>query len=91
MCGHGATSEGDFHVARNFAAVFHLPVVFLVQNNKYAIPVPLTHQSLLILDGEKCPSAPGRNFRVLGTPDSGNQGPAVVLLVAGHVVGRLAA
>src|SRR5690606_5757008 len=31
MCGDGATSEGDFHEAMNFAAVFHLAVVFLVQ------------------------------------------------------------
>ncbi|MBN9128248.1 MAG: pyruvate dehydrogenase (acetyl-transferring) E1 component subunit alpha [Paenarthrobacter ureafaciens] len=46
MCGDGATSEGDFHEALNFAAVFHLPVIFFVQNNKYAISVPLSHQSV---------------------------------------------
>ncbi|EYR62808.1 pyruvate dehydrogenase [Actinotalea ferrariae CF5-4] len=46
LCGDGATSEGDFHEALNFAAVFHTPVVFLVQNNKYAISVPLAHQSV---------------------------------------------
>jgi 2-oxoisovalerate dehydrogenase E1 component alpha subunit len=46
MCGDGATSEGDFHEALNFAAVFHLPVVFFVQNNQYAISVPLKHQSV---------------------------------------------
>jgi pyruvate dehydrogenase E1 component alpha subunit len=46
MCGDGATSEGDFHEALNLAAVFHLPVVFFVQNNKYAISVPLAHQSV---------------------------------------------
>ncbi|MEA5453655.1 pyruvate dehydrogenase (acetyl-transferring) E1 component subunit alpha [Sinomonas sp. JGH33] len=46
MCGDGATSEGDFHEALNFAAVFHLPVVFFVQNNQYAISVPLVHQSV---------------------------------------------
>ncbi|GAB2895723.1 pyruvate dehydrogenase (acetyl-transferring) E1 component subunit alpha [Neomicrococcus lactis] len=45
MCGDGATSEGDFHEALNFAAVFKLPVIFFVQNNKYAISVPLAHQS----------------------------------------------
>ncbi|MFW6186477.1 MAG: thiamine pyrophosphate-dependent dehydrogenase E1 component subunit alpha [Actinomycetota bacterium] len=45
MCGDGATSEGDFHEALNFAAVFKLPVVFLVQNNGYAISVPLSRQS----------------------------------------------
>ena len=46
LCGDGATSEGDFHEALNFAAVFHVPVVFLVQNNQYAISVPLIHQSV---------------------------------------------
>lgn len=46
MCGDGASSEGDFHEALNFAAVFHVPVVFFVQNNQYAISVPLSHQSV---------------------------------------------
>jgi pyruvate dehydrogenase E1 component alpha subunit len=45
MCGDGATSEGDFHEAMNFAAVFHLPVVFFVQNNEFAISVPLSRQT----------------------------------------------
>jgi 2-oxoisovalerate dehydrogenase E1 component subunit alpha len=43
--GDGATSEGDFHEALNFAAVFAAPVVFLVQNNEYAISVPLARQT----------------------------------------------
>ncbi|MBB3664525.1 pyruvate dehydrogenase E1 component alpha subunit [Prauserella sediminis] len=46
LCGDGATSEGDFHEACNFAAVFASPVVFFVQNNKYAISVPLARQSV---------------------------------------------
>lgn len=46
MCGDGATSEGDFHEALNFAAVFHVPAVFLIQNNQYAISVPLIHQNV---------------------------------------------
>src|SRR3954463_14254298 len=37
--GDGATSEGDFHEGINFAAVFKAPVVYFVQNNKYAISV----------------------------------------------------
>ncbi|KQO95808.1 thiamine pyrophosphate-dependent enzyme [Leifsonia sp. Leaf264] len=45
MCGDGATSEGDFHESLNFAAVYHLPVVFFVQNNEFAISVPLARQS----------------------------------------------
>jgi 2-oxoisovalerate dehydrogenase E1 component alpha subunit len=46
LIGDGATSEGDFHEALNFAAVFRAPVVFFVQNNKYAISVPLAKQSV---------------------------------------------
>jgi pyruvate dehydrogenase E1 component alpha subunit len=45
MIGDGGTSEGDFHEALNFAAVFASPVVFFVQNNQYAISVPLARQS----------------------------------------------
>ncbi|MDO5710816.1 MAG: pyruvate dehydrogenase (acetyl-transferring) E1 component subunit alpha [Micrococcales bacterium] len=43
--GDGATSEGDFHEALNFAAVFKAPVVFVVQNNGWAISVPLSKQT----------------------------------------------
>lgn len=35
--GDGGTSEGDFHEAINFAAVFNAPVIFIIQNNQYAI------------------------------------------------------
>jgi pyruvate dehydrogenase E1 component subunit alpha len=44
-CGDGATSEGDFHEAMNFAGVWHVPLVFLVQNNQWAISVPLKKQT----------------------------------------------
>ena len=43
--GDGATSEGDFHEAMNFAGVFKLPVLFVCQNNQYAISVPRKLQS----------------------------------------------
>lgn len=43
--GDGGTSEGDFHEALNFAAVTRAPVVFMVQNNGYAISVPLSKQT----------------------------------------------
>src|SRR5712692_10559334 len=44
-CGDGATSEGDFHEALNFAGVWHSPIVFVVQNNQWAISVPLKKQT----------------------------------------------
>lgn len=43
--GDGATSEGDFHVAMNFAGVFKAPVVFICQNNHWAISVPTSRQT----------------------------------------------
>ena len=39
-CGEGATSQGDFHEALNFAAIHRLPVLFVVENNGWAISVP---------------------------------------------------
>ncbi len=43
--GDGATSEGDFHEAMNFAGVFKTPTVFICQNNQYAISVPVSRQT----------------------------------------------
>lgn len=43
--GDGATSQGDFHEGLNFASVFDCPVVFVCQNNQYAISVPRSRQT----------------------------------------------
>jgi pyruvate dehydrogenase E1 component alpha subunit len=43
--GDGATSEGDCHEALNFAAVWQVPVVFVCQNNQWAISTPLAKQT----------------------------------------------
>lgn len=43
--GDGATSEGDFHEAMNFAAVYQTPTVFFCQNNGYAISYPTSEQT----------------------------------------------
>ena len=43
--GDGATSKGDFHEGFNMAGVFRLPVVFICQNNQWAISVPLKGQT----------------------------------------------
>ncbi|WP_211309758.1 dehydrogenase E1 component subunit alpha/beta [Mucilaginibacter yixingensis] len=42
--GEGATSEGDFHEAINIAAVWKLPVIFLIENNGYALSTPTDEQ-----------------------------------------------
>ena len=43
FCGDGGTSEGDFHEALNIAAVWDLPVIFLIENNGYGLSTP-THE-----------------------------------------------
>jgi 2-oxoisovalerate dehydrogenase E1 component alpha subunit len=42
--GEGSTSQGDFHEALNWAGIHSLPLITLVQNNQYAISVPLEKQ-----------------------------------------------
>ncbi len=42
--GEGATSEGDFHEALNLAAVWKLPVIFVIENNGYALSTPTSEQ-----------------------------------------------
>ena len=42
--GEGATSEGDFHEALNIAAVWNLPVLFVIENNGYGLSTPTNEQ-----------------------------------------------
>jgi 2-oxoisovalerate dehydrogenase E1 component alpha subunit len=42
--GEGSSNQGDFHEGANFAGVHKLPVIFMCENNKYAISVPLEKQ-----------------------------------------------
>jgi len=44
FCGDGATSEGDFHEALNLAAVWELPVIFMIENNGYGLSTPTEEQ-----------------------------------------------
>lgn len=82
MCGDGATSEGDFHEAMNFAAVFGLPVVFFVQNNEFAISVPLSRQSAAASLAHKA-----IGYGMAGQRVDGND-MAAVLAVVGEAVSR---
>ncbi len=82
MCGDGATSEGDFHEALNFAAVFNAPVVFFVQNNEYAISVPLARQSVAPSLAHK-----GVGYGVPGERVDGND-MAALLAVLGDAVAK---
>jgi len=52
-CGDGGTSEGEFHVAMNLAALWKPPLVLVVQNNQWAISVPLERQTLVTRIADK--------------------------------------
>jgi 2-oxoisovalerate dehydrogenase E1 component alpha subunit len=78
--GDGATSEGDFHEALNFAAVFRAPVVFFIQNNQYAISVPLARQTAAPSLAYK-----GVGYGVASEQVDGND-PLAVLTVLGAAV-----
>lgn len=82
MCGDGATSEGDFHEALNFAAVLRAPVVFFVQNNEYAISVPLARQTAAPSLAHK-----GIGYGIPGERVDGND-MAALLAVLGGAVGK---
>ena len=45
--GDGAASKGDFHESMNFAGIHRLPIVFICENNGYAISVPLSKESAI--------------------------------------------
>ena len=74
--GDGATSEGDFHEALNFAGVFNAPVVFLVQNNEYAISVPLSKQTAAPSLGYK-----GIGYGIASEQVDGNDAMAVLAVL----------
>jgi pyruvate dehydrogenase E1 component alpha subunit len=76
MLGDGATSEGDTHAALNFAAVWQAPVVFFVQNNGYAISVPLARQTAAPSLAHK-----GIGYGVPGRLVDGNDAAAVYAAV----------
>ena len=64
--GDGGSSEGDFYEALNFAGVFKLPVLFIVQNNRYAITTPYEKQTAALSIAHKAIAAGIRGVQVDG-------------------------
>ncbi len=54
--GEGATSEGDWHEGLNFAGIHRLPVVFVCENNQYAISVAQKHQMAIENVADRAPA-----------------------------------
>ncbi len=65
--GEGSTSQGEWYEAVNFAAVHALPVVFLVENNQYAISVPQEKQMAVKSAADKACGLGLRGLEVDGT------------------------
>lgn len=74
--GDGATSEGDFHEAMNFAAVYRTPTVFFCQNNGYAISYPVAEQTRSETIAEKASA-----YGMPGVRVDGNDVAAVLVKV----------
>ncbi|TCS95944.1 pyruvate dehydrogenase (acetyl-transferring) E1 component subunit alpha [Hazenella coriacea] len=64
--GDGGSSQGDFYEALNFAGVFQLPVIFIVQNNRYAISTPVEIQTKAQTIAQKGLAAGIRSVQVDG-------------------------
>jgi len=65
--GDGATSSGDFHAGLNFAGVLHVPVLFLLTNNQWAISLPSSRQSAVAALADKARAYGLPGSRVDGT------------------------
>ncbi|MFN3586499.1 MAG: pyruvate dehydrogenase (acetyl-transferring) E1 component subunit alpha [Moraxellaceae bacterium] len=65
-CGDGATSRGDFYEALNLAGVWHLPLVVVINNNQWAISVPLSAQTACRTLAQKAVAAGMPGVRVDG-------------------------
>lgn len=74
--GDGSTSQGDFHESLNFAGVFALPVVFAIQNNHWAISVPVERQTATPTISQKAIA-----YNIEGVRVDGNDVLAVYLTV----------
>jgi pyruvate dehydrogenase E1 component alpha subunit len=76
MFGDGATSEGDFHEAANFAGVYSLPVIFFCQNNGWAISMPRERQTASVTIAAKAPA-----YGIAGEYVDGNDVLAVLTVM----------
>lgn len=64
--GDGGTSEGDFYEGINFAGVYNVPAIFFIQNNHFAISVPVEKQTKATTLAQKAVAAGIEGFQVDG-------------------------
>ncbi|MCB1674350.1 MAG: pyruvate dehydrogenase (acetyl-transferring) E1 component subunit alpha [Pseudomonadales bacterium] len=75
-CGDGASSRGDFYEALNLAGVWHLPLVVVINNNQWAISVPLSQQTACETLAQKAIAA-----GILGVRVDGNDFFALMMVL----------
>jgi pyruvate dehydrogenase E1 component alpha subunit len=76
-CGDGASSRGDFYEALNLAGVWHLPLVVVINNNQWAISVPLSQQTATATLAQKAIAA-----GIIGVRVDGNDFFAMMAVLA---------
>jgi len=74
--GDGTSNRGEFHESINMAAVLHLPVVFVCQNNQYAVSTPFCRSMLCMSVADRAPG-----YGIPGAQVDGNDVEAVHLTV----------
>ncbi len=79
--GEGSTSEGDWHEAMNFAGIHRLPLIVVIENNQYAISVPVAEE----VAGQVADRALG--YGMHGVAVDGND-PLAMYAIAGDAVAR---
>lgn len=67
FCGDGASSEGDFHEALNFAGVLKVPVILVLQDNNWAISTPRSIQTAAVSFADRAPG-----YGIAGVSVDGN-------------------
>jgi len=77
LCGEGASREGDFHEAVNLAAVWKLPVIFVVENNRWGLSTPV--EEAIAVEDIACAAA---GYGMRGEVVDGNDVLAVCDVVA---------
>ena len=77
LCGEGASREGDFHEALNLAAVWKLPVIFVVENNRWGLSTPV--EEAIAVEDIACAAA---GYGMRGEVVDGNDVLAVCDVVA---------
>lgn len=80
FCSDGSAANGAFHEALNLAAIWHLPVVFVLENNHYAVSTPIRDSALVENLSDRA-----AGYGMPGVTVDGNDAVAVLQAMVGAV------